>query len=116
MEVAGLVLGAIPIVLKGIDVYIEIYGEWAKEAELLAKRRRQLNIEHLKLKQSLQSLSPDLIEEEVNENLLLFYPDDYKTIVGTIDDLRQAIWRLREQLDIDMEGKVNTHFSFAALT
>lgn len=112
MEVAGLVLGAIPIVLKGIEIYIELYEEWAKDSTLLAQRHRQLRVEQLKFKKSLMSLSPDLDEEEINESLIRHFPDDYKIIVGTIEDLRQCIWKLREQLGIGPEGKVSTHMKF----
>lgn len=106
MEVAGLILGAIPILLEGIDKYCELYGEWVKSTDLLAKRRRQLTIEHLKLKHALAYLSPDLIEEEVNARLVLWYPDECSTIVGTIMDLNQTIWKLRERMDIDEKGRV----------
>ncbi|KAK8054936.1 hypothetical protein PG993_000163 [Apiospora rasikravindrae] len=77
----------------------------AKDSTLLAQRHRQLRVEQLKLKKSLMSLSPDLDEEEINESLIRHFPDDYKIIVGTIEDLRQCIWKLREQLGIDPEGK-----------
>lgn len=106
MEVAGLILGAIPILIEGIDKYCELYGEWVKSTNLLAKRRRQLTIEHLKLKHALRYLSSDLVEEEVDARLLLWYPDDHGTITGTIMDLRQTIWKLRERMDIDETGKV----------
>ncbi|KAI8627279.1 hypothetical protein F5Y19DRAFT_477847 [Xylariaceae sp. FL1651] len=105
MDIVGLVLGAIPILLTGIDKYCELYGEWVKSTDLLAKRRRQLAIEHMILKQGLKNLSPDLIEEEIDRQLVICYADEHDTIVGTIMDLNNAIWKLRERMDIDETGK-----------
>lgn len=116
MEAAGLALGAIPIILKGIDIYIELYGEWSRSTDLLAKRRRQLQIEHLKLTNSLRALSPELVRQELHETIVKRYPDDYEVIFGTIEDLVESIHKLRDELRIDPQGKVNPNFAHFILS
>ncbi|KAK8139996.1 hypothetical protein PG984_000062 [Apiospora sp. TS-2023a] len=105
MEVAGLVLGAIPVLLQGIDTYIELYGEWAKRYDLLSRRRRLLIMEDMMLQDSLKILSPILDHEEIKDELIRYYSKEYETIIGTIKDLVQIIEELREKLDIDPHGK-----------
>ena len=109
MEAAGLALGAIPILLKGIDLYIALYGEWAKHDHLLAVRRRRLKMEEIKLETSMRILSPGLNEREIEEELKRCYAKEYDTIVGTIEDLAQLAVELRESLDIDPQGMVGAH-------
>ncbi|KAK7990061.1 hypothetical protein PG989_010376 [Apiospora arundinis] len=104
MEAAGLALGAIPIILKGIDKYLDLYGEWAKHNVLLATRRRRLKMEQIKLKGTMRILSPGLIEEEIEAELQRCYADDYETIVGTIEDLAKIILELMDTLEIDPQG------------
>ncbi|KAK7968788.1 hypothetical protein PG988_007861 [Apiospora saccharicola] len=91
--------------LRGIDTYIELYGEWAKRHDLLARRRRLLIMEDMMLQDSLKILSPILDHEEIKEELIRCYYKEYETIIDTIKDLVHIIEELREKLDIDPHGK-----------
>ncbi|ETS76423.1 hypothetical protein PFICI_11810 [Pestalotiopsis fici W106-1] len=101
MEVAGLVLGAIPILIEGVRTYSELYSEWDKSKHLLAKRRRELSIEHIKLQQTLDHLGPELAMDTI---MVEPGSEEHETIIGTLKDMGDSIHKLREQLDINEQG------------
>ena len=71
LEVAGLVLGSLPLVAKGIQHHIHFVKDWGNSDKELKSVYRQLTTEHVKLCNTCAQLLRDIAPFKDIENMLI---------------------------------------------
>lgn len=111
MEVAGVVLGGIPLVLYALDNYhrawnpAKDYWQWGSTISTI---RMNIFLQKQQLDTTLSNLGlhgPTRIELE--ERLRQQYPDKFEMFMQIIDAMEENVANLMEMLDIDAKGKVS---------
>lgn len=127
MEAAGLILGTIPIAIKGLNSYREILSSIKNAQRDLKYLIRDLETEHQILQNTceilLKGIAPDsvldaLVErplgggwEVYNNEVQLRLWRSSTVFKERIEEMREAALSLQRKLAIDEEGKVNTDIS-----
>lgn len=111
MEVAGVVLGGIPLVLYALDNYHRAWNpakdilQWGSTISTI-----QMNIflQKQQLDTTLSNLGlHDPTRIELEERLRQHYPDKFEMFMQIIDAMEDNVANLMEMLDIDAKGKVS---------
>ena len=129
IEVAGLVLGAFPIVISGLHHFIEgveTIKTWKRYQRELSRHSRSLEVQHSLLSNTIAKLFEDIVQSSDEFELLMRDPagsfsrrphyeealrnrldrsyDNFRAILDAIlEDLQLA----REELGIGEDGKVS---------
>lgn len=135
-EVAGIVLGSIPIIVTAIEAYINFMRDWGKVATELKSLNRQLTTERAKLYNVLDQLLGDMVPQrdiepmlqnpmgplwqakETNDKIRRRLQDSYtpfeKTVLEIHDILEDIMRRLNVQITPD--GQVCPPTSYLSST
>ena len=118
IEVAGLVMAAFPLVISGIQFYIDGCNKierWRKWESVLAHLARNIKAEHrifrnvckrLELEIILDSQrSPETTDAQI-EALERRLGDSYDDFVAVARDLAKVLVKCRKKLDLDKDGSV----------
>lgn len=110
MEVAGVVLGGIPLVLYALDNYhrawnpAKDYWQWGSTISTI---RMNIFLQKQQLDTTLSNLGlHDPTRIELEERLRQQYPDKFEMFMQIIDAMEENVANLMEMLDIDAKGKV----------
>lgn len=69
-EIAGLIIGTIPLVVTAVEAYISFMKDWGKTTSELRSINRQLTTERAKLYNVLEQLLGDIVSQEDVEPML----------------------------------------------
>lgn len=126
-EVAGIVLGSIPLVISALEHYrdgVSTIQRWRKYDRELQSLIRNLNIEKVKFQNICEKLllglvSPSHIElmietpfgimwrhEAVRRKMRARLSNSFDVFESTVEDMRSAISEMMRRLDLDPAGKV----------
>lgn len=109
-EVAGLVLGGVPLVLYAVDNYQEWFDrgrKYVRYGELLQDIKDDIFIQQEQLCLTFELLGlyePDY--KELGERLQALYPGKYTQFMRIIRRMEAAVVQLMSKLEIDAKGKV----------
>ena len=110
MEVAGVVLGGIPLVLYALDNYhrawnpAKDYWQWGSTITTI---RMNVFVQKQQLDTTLSNLNlHDPTRTELEDMLKQQYPDKFHMFMQIIDEMERQVANLMEMLDIDAKGKV----------
>jgi hypothetical protein len=111
MEVAGIVLGGIPVVLYALDNYhrcLQPAKDYWKYDSTLKTIRMNIFIQQEQLQLSLRNIGLERpTQQELQEHLLQLYPlAKCKEFLNIIVRMEEAVQRLTDNLDVDSQGKV----------
>ena len=118
IEVAGLVMAAFPLVISGIQFYIDGCDKverWRKWESVLAHLARNIKAEHrifrnvckrLELEISLDSQRSREITDAQISALERRLGDSYDDFVAVARDLAKILVKCRKKLDLDKDGNV----------
>ena len=112
-EVAGLVLGGIPLVLRALDKYRDPVKDYLRYDSTLATLRDNIFIQQQQLNITLGNIGlyqPGL--EELEDHLQSKYPGKQTEFMSIIGHMDRIIKKLMDNLDIDANGKVRKAFSY----
>ncbi len=110
MEVAGVVLGALPLVLYAMDNYqrcLETTTDYLRLKSTIKLLRNHIFVQQEQLHMTLRSIglvNPTSLELE--EHLRQRYPDKYDSFLDIIQHMEKLLTKLMKKLDIDPQGKV----------
>jgi hypothetical protein len=131
-EVVGFILGAVPLIVSALEHYrdgLDVAKDYWRYSSNLKSLQTRLRIEHslyqgtlkrlllseLSLSQ-VEDLFPDPQQplktalwgtEEIEEKLRVKLGDKYDTFMDAIREMEEAIEKLMDKLDIDLQGKVS---------
>ncbi|KAK3985657.1 hypothetical protein QBC44DRAFT_404018 [Cladorrhinum sp. PSN332] len=114
MEVAGLVLGAIPIALYALDNYkrcLKVATDIVKYETTLDTFRLHIFIQKKQLEITLQNIGLNLTEgrlptkSELQQHLEIAYPQENSEFIKIISQMEILLETLLDKLDIDSLGK-----------
>jgi hypothetical protein len=134
LEVAGLVLGALPLVIKALDAYISLMRGWGKAPLELQGLHRQLATENSKLynvcdqlladAMPIRDIEPMLQEpfgplweaKETNDRIRRRVWNSYEPFEKNIKEVKNALQELSQRLSVHIErdGEV-TYLPFRLL-
>ncbi|KAJ3578720.1 hypothetical protein NPX13_g1841 [Xylaria arbuscula] len=109
MEVAGLVLGALPVAMMAVDSYfdaVKLIGEYKDYEQTLKRIRRNIFIQEQQLQTTLEGIGlvkPTI--QEVQERLREVRPDCYHQFIEILEHMGCITSSLLDKLDIDSSGK-----------
>lgn len=111
MEVAGIVLGALPIALYALDNYhksLQLTKDYLRYEATIKLIRRHIFVQHEQLQITLRSIglvdpSPLQLEEHVRQ----LYPEKCDAFIDIIRHMESILTKLIEKLDVDARGKVS---------
>ncbi|KAI0460433.1 hypothetical protein F5B21DRAFT_7760 [Xylaria acuta] len=106
MEVAGLVLGALPIAILAIEKHLKPFERYKKYPEILKEIRRNLFIQEQQLQVTLESIGlskPTL--QDVQQRLHEIKPDCSGRFIDVLEHMGKITSRLMDKLEIDSNGK-----------
>ncbi|KAL1618319.1 hypothetical protein SLS54_007296 [Diplodia seriata] len=131
IEVAGLVLGALPLIIKAITVYadgVSTVERYFKYEIPLRNLRRALEAEYVIYQNTCEELLNGIIEDNEQRAALLDKPGGpdwtnplledrlrerlsraYTAYIGTMEDMKDTISRIETLLKLDKNGKVQIH-------
>jgi hypothetical protein len=106
-EIAGVVLGGIPIVLLALEKYHDRVKSYWKYEGVLSTLRNNIFVQQqqLRITLSLIGLNQPSVAE-LQECLKEKYPNQHKEFMSIIGHMDQIIKGLLDKLEIDMNGKV----------
>ena len=119
IEVAGLVLGAFPLVIAGVQFYIngcDTVKRWRKWESVLAHLARNVKAEHRIFRNICKRLELEIIHDgqrqrEVTEAQIDALEerlgDSYDDFVAVARDLAKTLAKCRRKLDLDKDGNVS---------
>ncbi|KAK0614515.1 hypothetical protein B0T14DRAFT_436388 [Immersiella caudata] len=125
-EVAGVVLGTLPLVIKAVEAYICFMKDWGKAASELKSINRQLTTERSKLYNVCDQLLSDVVPQKDIEPMLqdpfgpLWQAEDtkkrirrrlwnsYEPFSKTVLDIQEALQVVQDKLSVDVtsDGQV----------
>jgi hypothetical protein len=112
MEVAGVILGGIPLVLYAIDNYhrcLQATADYWRYEGTLKLLRSHIFVQQQQLQITLRSIG--LVEPtpfELEEYLRHRYPDKHDVFMDIIAHMEKLLAKLMDKLDIDSKGRVST--------
>ncbi|KAK4442029.1 hypothetical protein QBC34DRAFT_419358 [Podospora aff. communis PSN243] len=125
-EVAGVVLGTLPLVIKAVEAYIGFMKDWGKAASELKSINRQLTTERSKLYNVCDQLLSDVVPQKDIEPMLqdpfgsLWQAEEtkrrirrrlwnsYDPFSKTVLDIQEALQTVQDKLSVDVtsDGQV----------
>ncbi|KAI0976563.1 hypothetical protein F4678DRAFT_413761 [Xylaria arbuscula] len=109
MEVAGLVLGALPVALMAVESYrkgVELVGSYRDYQQTLQEIRRNIFIQEYQLQATLSGIglvNPTF--QEVQQRLREAKPDCYHQFTDILKRMDSITSRLLDKLEVDSHGK-----------
>ncbi|KAK0638560.1 hypothetical protein B0T16DRAFT_226906 [Cercophora newfieldiana] len=121
-EVAGVVLGTLPLVIKAVEAYIGFMKDWGKAASELKSINRQLTTERSKFYNVCDQLLNDVVPqkdiepmlqdpfgplwqaEETNKRIRRRLWNSYDPFWETVLEIQNALRTVQERLSIDVTG------------
>ncbi|KAK5630118.1 hypothetical protein RRF57_005833 [Xylaria bambusicola] len=109
MEVAGLVLGALPVAIMAVDFYckgVKLVGAYSDYQQTLQGIRRNLFIQNQQLQATLGDIGlvkPTVLE--IHQRLREVRPDCYHQFIDILEHMNSITSRLLEKLEIDSKGQ-----------
>lgn len=91
-EVAGIVLGSIPLIVSAVEAYINFLKGWGKVTSELRSLNRQLTTERAKLYNVCDQLLADLVPQRDIEPMLQDPMGPLWYAAGTNDKIRRILW------------------------
>jgi hypothetical protein len=131
LEVAGLVLGAVPIILAGLQFYaegIQVTKRYRKYEEGVRDLLRQLRIEHSIYANSIKLVLHGVVKQKeiamflanpgseqwkdpiFESNLRKRLGSSYASYLDTINQLMAIVERFKEQLRLNAAGEVRSRY------
>src|ERR1700761_7732914 len=130
IEVAGLVLGALPLVIAGIESYnesldpLKAFYRWERELPHFIHKLRQ---QHVHFEQTLRILFAPITtdtklaqmiadpigawkDEEVAENLRYKLDEAFRAYESTIEDMGKIMVKIASKLDLERASSVGVDF------
>lgn len=119
-EVAGAVLGTLPLVIAAVEAYIGFMKDWGKAASELKSINRQLTTERSKLYNICEQLLSDVVPQRDIEPMLQdpFGPlwqaeetkkrirrrlwNSYEPFETTVIEIQEALQTVKEKLSVDV--------------
>jgi hypothetical protein len=111
-EVAGLVLGAIPLIFLALDKYqacLEFGKHYARYTDTLMSIRDEVSIQQMLFQDTMKAIGlhePTYVELE--DCLQIRFPEHHKTLVRCIKGMDSTIAELMERLEVDTTSRVST--------
>ncbi|KAK7953658.1 hypothetical protein PG988_014352 [Apiospora saccharicola] len=109
MELAGLVLGGLPMALYAMDNYhrcsqaMKDYWRWKSTIKLL---RSHIFVQHEQLQITLRSIGLTTTDSfRLDEFIRHKYPDKHESFVNILSHMDGLFRRLMDDLDVDINGK-----------
>ena len=111
MEVAGLVLGALPMALYAIDNYhrcLQLGKDYVRFRQTIMLIRSHIFVQQEQLRITLHAIGLPInpTRKELETRLRTLYPDKYDRFIDIISHMEQLLAKLIEDLDVDQNGKV----------
>jgi hypothetical protein len=110
MEVAGIVLGAVPIILSALDSYKSAYSsakKFSKWYDTIQGIRNNIFIQKRQLDATLKELGlQDPTMKDVRAALESNWPDHCERFMQIIQDMDDLMNKVMENLDVDAKGQV----------
>ncbi|RYC64754.1 hypothetical protein CHU98_g1442 [Xylaria longipes] len=106
MEVAGLVLGALPIAILAVEKYLKPIESYKNYSQTLKEIRRNLFVQEQQLQVTLEGiglLKPTL--PEVQQKLREVNPECSAQFIDILEHMDNMTSRLMDKLEIDSDGK-----------
>jgi len=131
-EIAGVVLGTLPLIITAVEAYIGFMKDWGKVASELKSINRQLSTERSKLYNVCDQLLSDIVPQKDVEPMLqdpfgaLWQSEDtkkrirrrlwksYDSFETTVLEIREALQTVTNKLSVDVtrDGQVCTTLIF----
>ncbi|EEU48326.1 uncharacterized protein NECHADRAFT_90584 [Fusarium vanettenii 77-13-4] len=125
-EVAGIVLGTLPLVVTALEAYSNFLRDWGKAPAELRSLNRQLSTEQTRLRNVCEQLVSDVVphrdvepmlqnafgplwqEKETNDKIRRRLWDSYGPFEDTIKEVEEALDSVikRLRIDVSQDGKV----------
>jgi hypothetical protein len=106
-EIAGLVLGAIPVALLVLDYYANTLGEFHNDRIVIGTLQASLALQQRRLKNTLERIGLDNPSNaELEECLKRQFPDSADDLFFIIRKIDASISDLLANLRVDRRGKV----------
>ncbi|KAF4339308.1 hypothetical protein FBEOM_6722 [Fusarium beomiforme] len=120
-EIAGIVLGSIPLIISALEAYSKFMRDWGKIPSELRSLHRQLSTEQIKLRNVCQLLITDVVPQQDIEEMLANPFGPLWKVKQTNDKIRKRLWdaynpfqntvaEIRETLD-NIMGRLRVHIS-----
>lgn len=118
IEVAGLVLGAFPLVISGIQFYIdgcEKFERWRKWESVLGHLARNIKAEHRNFRNICRRLELEIMDDSQRQRevtdaqidaLERRLGESYDDFVAVARDLTKILVKCRKKLNINKDGNV----------
>lgn len=118
IEVAGLVLGAFPIVISGIQFYIDSckkVDRWRKWEDVLSHLIRKIKAEYRIFKNICKRLDLEVLDDNQNQRqvtdeqihgLEKRLGDSYDDFVAAAEEMHKILAKFRKKLSLDNTGNV----------
>lgn len=114
MEVAGVVLGALPLALYALDNYhrcLQMTKDYVRFEATIKLIRRHIFVQQEQLQITLRSIGlVDPTPLQLEEHVRQLYPEKCTAFIDIIRHMEYLLTKLIEKLDIDVQGKVSGFF------
>jgi len=111
MEVAGVVLGALPLALYALDNYqrcLQFGKDYLRHDSAIKLMRHHIFIEQMQLRTTLRGIGlVNPSRSDLEEHLRQVYPDKCGPFMDIIAHMETLLAKLVKDLDIDSRGKVS---------
>lgn len=107
-EIAGLVLGGIPLVILALEKYAEPFSAYHRYRVSIEDFRSDLIIQRRQLHTTISTigLSDDSTTEELRECLERQFPDVAEELMSIFRRMNGLTAELLKDLDVDVKGRV----------
>jgi hypothetical protein len=111
-EVAGLVLGAIPLIVLALDKYqacLDFGKNYARYTDTLTSIRDEVSIQQMLFQDTMRAIGlhePTYVELE--DCLQTRFREHHKTLMRCIQGMDSTITELMERLEVDTTSRVST--------
>lgn len=107
-EIAGLVIGGIPLVLKALEYYHEPVRDYWRYDSTLGTIRSNIFIQQEQLDVTLSKLGLDrLTPSQLEQHLKQQFPGKYSEYMTIFGRMGMIVKNMMDKLDIDIQGKVS---------
>lgn len=109
-DIAGLVLGGLPIALYCLDNYrrcLDSVTDWRRYEDTLKPIRNNVFLQQEQLNATLRTLGlHDPSPGDLQDCLRVNFPDRYDKFLSILERMGEIIQEMMDKLDVDAQGKV----------